>query len=280
MSPRNGSGSSEQRRTVGRSARSSGWRGPSPAGSKTRCRSASKASSIASRSSVCAGSSPRWRASAPPGRDRRRRCRRQGVRSRTRPSDRHARRAAGRTGPRGSSRPRPCRAWRVRRRPGAPAGYASPRTARCGDGIYTSELEIFRHCRHISRSTLLTQNISFRTRRPLFPVRRTAYGRCSQAVWPHLPRISTGTAYVVQRPVIRPGVARMTTTSHSAPTFPVRKEIDVIRREEILPGMWRGHARRPCSGHAAASAGVLRRRPLPGRASLRGATSRSPARTP
>lgn len=65
--PEEGFGVSAQRRTVGRRARIRGWRGPSPDGAKTRWRSASRASSVASRSSSCPGPSPRLRASPPPG---------------------------------------------------------------------------------------------------------------------------------------------------------------------------------------------------------------------
>lgn len=108
--------------------------------------------------------------------DRRHRCRRRDGRIRRRPSGRRARPGAGRRGPRGSSRARPCRAWRWRWRRRAPAGYGSPRTARRGDGETTSELEISHHCRHISRSTLPTQNIPFRTRRSSGRVRHAHNG--------------------------------------------------------------------------------------------------------
>ena len=63
------------------------------------------------------------------------------------------------------------------------AGSPSPRAARGGDGTCCVELGSFRsHCRHISRSTPPTQYALFRTRRPA--VRAAASRRVSRIIAP------------------------------------------------------------------------------------------------
>ena len=151
---------------------------------------------------------------------------------------------AGRTGPRGSSRRAALSRVHAPRAPGVPSRLGHRRLPGTRDGdTHRGAGESRSHCRHISRSTLLTQNIPFRTRRPAVRAARPVPGVAHYR--PICRDSSTGTAYVVQRRPPPPGCPAHHDNTPIGAKIPMPAGVDVSfadagPRRRVPAGPWRG----------------------------------------